>query len=48
MSLNEKISIEEVVDADIEFDPEWIKYIACLCKDCGAEPGEPHSCEKEE
>lgn len=47
MSLNEKISIEEVID-ETEIDADWIKYIACLCKNCGAEPGEPHSCEKEE
>lgn len=47
MSLNEKISIEEVID-EIEFESEWVKYVACLCKVCGAEPGEPHSCEDKE
>lgn len=45
MCLNEKISIEEVID---ETEIEWVKYFARLCKVCGAEPGEPHSCEDKE
>lgn len=45
----EKISIEETIDeTEIEFDSDWVKYVAQLCKNCGAEPGEPHSCQKEE
>jgi hypothetical protein len=44
----EKISIEEVINEDeIDYDvmiEEWAKYIASLCKDCGAEPSEPHCC----
>ena len=48
----EKISIEEVIDED-EMDCDvmvdvWAKYTASLCKNCGAEPGEPHSCEAKE
>jgi hypothetical protein len=49
MILNEKTSIEETIDeSEIEFEAEWVKYIACLCKNCGAEPGEPHTCKEEE
>jgi len=49
MNLNEKISIEETIDESaIEIESAWVKYIAELCKTCGAEPGEPHQCEKEE
>lgn len=51
--MNEKISIEEVIDESIfdwsawvdeDYDPEWTKYVASLCKSCGAEPGETHCC----
>jgi len=43
MTLNEKISIEEVIDETIDYD-EWAKYVASLCKNCGAEPSEEHVC----
>lgn len=48
MSLNEKISIEEVIDEEWEnfCEDQWVKYTASLCRDCGAEPGEP-CCETE-
>jgi len=48
MTLNEKISIEEVIDETIDYDAmevEWTKYVASLCKNCGVEPGEQHGCE---
>ncbi len=44
-TLYEKVSIEEVID-ETEFDIEWVKYTASLCKECGVEPGELHLCDK--
>ena len=51
MTLIEKISIEEVIDETVDYDEiesEWAKYVASLCKNCGAEPGETHLCETKE
>lgn len=45
INLYEKISIEEVIDE--MSDTEWTKYIASLCKNCGAVPDEFHLCNQE-
>lgn len=42
ITLYEKISIEEVIDETNDIESEWMKYIASLCKSCGAESNEEH------
>lgn len=47
MNLNEKVSIEEIGEDYDEFEIDWAKYVANLCKNCGCEQDEPH-CENKD